>query len=383
VPGITSSIAGPCYGGIPVTHRDWASSFHVYTGNFKDEIRGLNFENLAQTEGTLIFLMGFANLDYITKGLIAAGKAADTPVAVISNATTPRQKTAVGDLTDILEKVKEGNLVSPAITVIGDVVKCREYLNFFESNQKEGVLILRDARQSDLFAKKLLANDFEPVVCPVIRIEKRGMTQDLAAAFSVLETFDWIVFTSPNGVKAFFELFLEHKGDLRSLGDVKFAVIGKGTAEVLAEHGFQADFIPAKQVSDALADDLLPLLDGNEKILLPRSAIADNKLKDRLAEKCNVTEIKIYDTFIETEKQAELSSLLRTGEVKCVPFTSASTVDGFYRAIGGDLSCLEDVVTVAIGPVTAKRMNELGMTPDREATEHSLDGIIRALKGGD
>jgi uroporphyrinogen III methyltransferase/synthase len=252
VPGITSSIAGPCYAGIPVTHRDWASSFHVFTGNFKDEIRGLNFKNLAELEGTLIFLMGFSNLDYITEGLMSAGKDKHTPVAVVSNATTTRQKTAVGDLTNIQEKVKEGKLVSPAIPLIGDVVKCREYLNFFENNKREGVLILRDARQSDIFAKKLLANNFEPVVCPVIQIEKRGLTEELATAFAKLPSYDWIVFTSPNGVKAFFELFFTEKGDVRRMSQAKFAVIGKGTAEVLVQYGFIADFVPEKQVKICL-----------------------------------------------------------------------------------------------------------------------------------
>lgn len=381
VPGITSSIAGPCYAGIPVTHRDWASSFHVFTGNFKDEIRGLNFKNLAELEGTLIFLMGFSNLDYITQGLMAAGKDQHTPVAVVSNATTPRQKTAVGDLTDIQEKVKAGKLVSPAITIIGNVVKCREYLNFFENNKREGVLILRDARQSDIFAKKLLANNFEPVVCPVIQIEKRGLTQELSTAFQNLPSYDWIVFTSPNGVKAFFELFFAEKGDLRRLSRAKFAVIGKGTAEVLAQYGFIADFVPAKQVSFALADGLLPLLNEGEKLLLPRSAIADNDLRDRLAEKCAVDDIKIYDTLIKTDKEEELKTLLTTGEVKYIPFTSASTVDGFFKACGEDLSCLKQVKTVAIGPITAKRMRELGITPDLEAADHSLDGIVAALKG--
>ena len=381
VPGITSSIAGPCYGGIPVTHRDWASSFHVFTGNFKDEIRGLNFKNLAELEGTLIFLMGFANLNYITKGLMEAGKPTDTPVAVISNATTQLQKTAVGTLTDIEEKVKAGNLVSPAITVIGNVVKCREYLNFFENHKQEGVLILRDARQSDLFAKKLLANNFEPVICPVIRIEKWAQSPELARAFTALDTYDWVVFTSPNGVKAFFELYFAAKGDLRRLGKLKFAVIGKGTAEVLAEYGFQADFVPPKQVSFALADGLLPLLNEGESVLLPRSAIADNDLKERLEEKCRVDDIKIYDTVIGTEREEELKTLLASGAVKYIPFTSASTVDGFMNVCGDDLSCLHGIKTVAIGPITAKRMRQLGLVPDLEATEHSLDGIVAALKG--
>lgn len=379
VPGITSSISGPCYAGIPVTHRDWASSFHVFTGNFKDEVRGLNFPNLAELEGTLVFLMGFGNLNYITQGLINAGKPADTPVAVISKATTQQQKTAVGTLGDIEQAVAAEKLVPPAITIVGNVVKCREYLNFFEQQQKCGVLILRDARQSDIFAKKLMQNNFEPVVCPVIQIEKRELSPELAEAINNIERYSWLVFTSPNGVKAFFEMFLAAGGDLRRLGGVKFATIGKATAEVLQKVGFKADFVPNKQVSDSLAAGLAEQLTANDRLLLPRSAIANNNMVSILAAKCPVDDIKIYDTKIKTENEEELKSLLTTGEVKYIPFTSASTVDGFVKAIGGDLSALANVKTAAIGPVTKKRMLELGITPNLEATEHSLDGIVAAL----
>ncbi len=381
VPGITSSIAGPCYGGIPVTHRDWASSFHVFTGNFKDEIRGLNFPNLAELEGTLIFLMGFGNLDYITNGLMQAGKDKTTPVAVISKATTHQQKTAVGTLETIEQICKDEKMVPPAITLVGDVVKCREYLNFFEQQRREGVLILRDARQSDVFAKMLMQNNFEPVVCPVIQIEKRELSSELQSAFEHLKDYSWTVFTSPNGVKSFFELFLDNGGDMRMLGHMKFATIGKATAEVLKKWGFKADFIPQKQVSNALADGLCELLGSNDRILLPRSAIANNDMVDIITKRCPVDDIKIYDTRIKTENESELRSLLNTGEVKYIPFTSASTVDGFVKAIHNDLTGLENVKTVAIGPITKKRMLDLGITPDLEATDHSLEGIIKVLGG--
>lgn len=381
IPGITSSISGPCYAGIPVTHRDWASSFHVFTGNFKDEVRGLNFPNLAELEGTLIFLMGFGNLNYITQGLMKAGKDKDTPVAVISKATTHQQKTAIGTLETIEQVCKDEKLVPPAITLVGNVVKCREYLNFFEQKKREGVLILRDARQSDVFAKKLMQNNFEPVVCPVIQIEKRELSAELSAAFQNLKEYSWIVFTSPNGVKAFFELFLDNGGDMRNLGHIKFATIGKATAEVLQRVGFKADFTPKKQISNALADGLSELLDGNDKVLLPRSAIANNDMVDIISQKCPVEDIKIYDTHIKTENEDELRSLLTTGEVKYIPFTSASTVDGFVKAINNDLTGLENVKTVAIGPITKKRMLELGITPNLEASDHSLEGIIEVLGG--
>lgn len=381
VPGITSSIAGPCYAGIPVTHRDWASSFHVFTGNFKDEIRGLNFPNLAELEGTLIFLMGFGNLNYITQGLITAGKNKETPVAVISKATTRRQQTVTGTLENIEERCKEAKMVPPAITLVGDVVKCREYLNFFEGNRNKGVLILRDIRQSDIFSKKLLQAGFEPCVCPVIEIEKREASADLTDALSNIKNYTWIVFTSPNGVKSFFELFHDNGNDLRELGHIKFATIGKATAEVLGEIGFKADFIPEKQISDALALRLVEELQSNDNVLLPRSAIANNDMVEIISKKCPISDIKIYDTHIKTENEEQLNSLLTSGEVDYIPFTSASTVDGFVKALNNNLSALENIKTVSIGPITKKRMLELGITPTLEASEHSLEGIIKVLEG--
>lgn len=382
VPGITSSIAGPCYAGIPVTHRDWASSFHVFTGNFKDEIRGLDFDNLANLEGTMMFLMGFSNLNYITQGLIKAGKDKDTPVAIISKATTRQQKTVTGTLETIEQICAEAKMVTPAITVVGNVVKCREYLNFFEGQRKQGVLILRDIRQSDIFASKLLQAGYEPVVCPVIEIEKREASTDLKKALAELKSYTWIVFTSPNGVKAFFELFRDNGNDFRELGHIKFATIGKATAEVLAQTGFNADFVPNKQISDALATGLAEQLSSDDKVMLPRSAIANNQMVDIITQRCPVEDIKIYDTNIKTENEEQLKTLITSGEVDYVPFTSASTVDGFCKALNNDLSCLKNIKTVAIGPITKKRMLELGITPDLEATDHSLEGIIKAL-GGD
>ena len=381
VPGITSSIAGPCYAGIPVTHRDWASSFHVFTGNFKDEIRGLNFKNIAELEGTLVFLMGFGNLDYITEGLIGAGKDPETPMAVISHATTRRQKTAVGTIATIRKICEEEQLTPPAISLVGDVVKCREYLNFFETRRKKSALILRDARQSDIFAKKLLADDFEPVVCPIIEIEKRDASPELKSAIENAASYSWIVFTSPNGVKAFFELMKESGGDLRSLGHIRFACIGKATAELLANVGFKADLVPEKQVSDALGEALKERLTADDRVMVPRSAIANNRLIDIVGEVCPVDDIKIYDTRIRTENEDQLRALLSGGEIDYIPFTSASTVEGFVKALNGDLSCLEKAKTVAIGPITEKKMLKLNIKPDLVAADHSLEGVIEAMKG--
>lgn len=261
------------------------------------------------------------------------------------------------------------------------MVRCREYLNFFETSHRDSVLILRDSRQSDIFAKKLLQAEFEPVVCPVIEIEKRDASPELCDALKRLNDYSWIVFTSPNGVKAFFELYRDAGYDLRALGHIKFAVIGKATGEVLEQVGFKADYIPEKQISDALANGMAELLGENDRVMMPRSAIANNNMMDILSKKCPVDDIKIYDTRIRTENESQLRSLLATGEVDYVPFTSASTVDGFVQALNGDLSCLETVKTVAIGPITKKRMLKLGITPDLEATDHSLEGIIDVLKG--
>lgn len=380
VPGITSSIAGPAYAGIPVTHRDWASSFHVFTGNFKDEVRGLNFPNLAELEGTLIFLMGFGNLPYITQGLLGAGKPAATPVAVVSHATTNRQQTVTGTLSDIEQKVREAGLTPPAITIVGSVVNCREQLNFFEPNRRPGVLILRDARQSSPFAAMLQEAGFRPVVSPVIKIEPLGLTPELKDAIANIGRYTWLVFTSPNGVSLFFRQFLAAGGDLRQLAGLKFAAIGKATAANLAHIGFTADYVPNKQVSDSLAAGLAEQLTAADCVLLPRSAIANNALVPTLAAKCRVDDVKLYDTKVQTGRGAELKTLFASGEVQYVPFTSASTVDGLYQALGGDLAPLAKAKCVAIGPVTAKRMRELGLAPALTAQEHSLDGVLAVLK---
>lgn len=380
IPGVTSCIAGPAYAGIPVTHRGCASSFHVFTGNFKDRLRGLNFPNLAALEGTLIFLMGFGNLPYITQGLIDAGKPASTPAAVISHATTGAQQTVCGTLADIEQKVKNAGLAPPAITVVGGVVKCRGHLNFFEPNPRPGVLILRDARQSSPFAKMLQQAGFRPVTCPVIRIEPLGLTAELQDAIANISRYTWLVFTSPNGPTLFFRQFLAAGGDLRQLAGLKFAAIGRATAANLQKTGFRADYIPNKQVSDSLAAGLAEQLKANDCVLLPRSAIADNNMAPALAAKCHVDDVPLYNTVIQTACRDELKTLLTSGEVRYIPFTSASTVDGFYQAVGGDLSILSGVKCAAIGPVTARRMRDLGITPGLTASEHSLDGVLAVLK---
>ncbi len=380
IPGVTSCIAGPAYAGIPVTHRECASSFHVFTGNFKDELRGLNFPNLAELEGTLIFLMGFGNLPYITQGLISAGKPAATPVAVVSHATTGSQQTVCGTLADIEQKVREAGLTPPAITIVGGVVNCREQLNFFEQRRRPGVLVLRDARQSSPFAKMLREAGFHPVSCPVIRIEPLGLTPPLQDAIENIGRYTWLVFTSPNGVTLFFRQFFAAGGDLRQMAGLKFAAIGKATAENLQKTGFRADYVPNKQVSDSLAQGLAKQLTAADCVLLPRSAIANNNMAPTLAAKCRVDDIPLYDTKVQTGCRDELKTLLSSGEVQYIPFTSASTVDGFYQAIGGDMSVLAGVKCAAIGPVTARRMQELGITPALTAAEHSLDGVLAALK---
>lgn len=379
VPGITSSIAGPCYAGIPVTHRDWVSSFHVFTGNFKDRERGLDFATIAAMEGTLIFLMGFGNLSYIADGLLAAGKDAATPAAVISNATTVQQKTVEGTLADIAARCAAAQLRTPALIVVGQVIDCRRYLGVGEEGRPRRVLIMRDADQSDVFARMLVTAGYEPVVCPLIAIAKRETSREVREALQRLATYTWLVFTSPNGAKIFFDILREEEIDRRALGHLKFAVIGQATANVLWQYGFKADLIPAKQVSDALGEVLATHLEPDDRVLLPRSALADNRLAAIIGERCPVTDLRIYDTLTETQHTENLRSLLRDGHVDYIPFTSASTVDALYQALQGDTHSLTALKTVAIGPVTAARLKERGIVADAEAVDHSLQGIIDTL----
>ena len=422
VPGVTSATAVPAYAGIPVTHRGVASSFAVITGHedpAKEE-SALRWDTLATAVDTLVLLMGTKTLPDIVDRLIEHGRPAETAVAVIRWGTTPDQRTVVGTLADIVRRVEEAGLTPPTIAVVGEVVRLREALSWFEERPLFGkrVLITRTRRQASALARLLALEGAIPVELPAIEIEP---TFDEAAAEATLGglragVYQWAVFTSANAVELFFGLMRERGLDARAFAAAKAAAIGPATAEALAERGIIADAVPEEYIAEGVVEALRPQLRPGDRVLLPRAEGARPELVEGLRGLgAQVEEIVLYRAAIPREAPAEALSLLREGAIDIVTFTSSSTVrnlaallDGDLRVIlsGGDAGAQRMVPSrrnlesgeggvatdergrttarrpqvACIGPITADTARELGLRVDVVASEHTVPGLVRALR---
>ena len=418
VPGVTSAVAVPAYAGIPVTHRGVAATFAVVTGH-EDPGKGdpaIDWERLATAVDTLTLLMGMKTLPEVIEKLIAGGRPADTPAAVIRWGTTPDQRTVVGTLADIVRRVEEAGLEPPAITVVGDVVRLRETLRWFEDRPLFGkrVLITRTRRQASALARLLADEGAVPVELPAIEIEPSFDEAVVAAALGSLSSgaYAWAVFTSANAVELWFGLMRQRGLDARAFGGVRVAAIGPATAEALAERGIAADAVPGEYVAEAVVGALreAPLRPG-DRVLIPRAEAARPELVEGLrALGAEVDEVTLYRAAMPAEAPAEALSLLRDGGIDIVTFTSSSTVrnlaallgDDFRVILSGDDAGAGDVVSsrrnlgrgdrpalaverprpliACIGPITADTARELGLRVDVEAAEHTVPGLVAALR---
>jgi uroporphyrinogen III methyltransferase/synthase len=386
VPGITSPVAVPAYAGIPVTHRDVASNFAVVTGHRRkggkgaDEGLGLDWDALAKMD-TVIVLMGVGNLPVIAGELLAAGREPETPAALIRWGTTPRQESVVGTLGDIAERVREAGLRPPAVLVVGDVVGLRDELRWFDTRPLFGlrVLITRPREKAGQMAVRLSDLGAEPVIFPTIAIRPPEDWEPLDTAAGRLSTYDWVIFTSANGVR-FFWSRLERTGkDARLFAGTRLAAIGPVTAEELASRGMRPDLVPGQYVAEAILDEI-GAVDGR-RILLPRADIARPLLADGLrAAGAEVDEIAAYRTLPATTEDAErIRDMLATGEIDVLTFTSSSTVRNFVAALEPLPDVPEGTVVACIGPVTAQTAEESGLPVHVSASEHTIDGLLGAL----
>lgn len=389
VPGITSAIAVPAYAGIPVTHRDFNSSFAIVTGHERPEKTesSIRWDRLATATETLIFLMGVSNLPFITEQLIKYGRAKETPVALVRWGTRVEQETLVGTLENIVQKVQETNFRSPAIIIVGEVVKLREKLSWFENKPLFGkrVLVTRARSQSSVLSEKIQALGGEPLEFPVIRITRPERQDLLDAALQQLPKYDWVIFTSVNGVKHFFQRLIECKLDIRQMSKARIAAIGPKTGEALTEKGLLVEVLPEEYKAEALVESLRPLVESGQEILLPRADIAREVLARELEQMgCHVTEVDAYDTRIETEDASEVANMLDEGGIHVITFTSSSTVRNFVEAIRSVkddyLSLLTKSQIVCIGPITAKTARELGLQVDVIADNYTIDGLVEAIQ---
>ena len=377
IPGVSSVYSAPAYAGIPITHRGKASSFHVITGH-EDPAKGessLDYDILAREEGTLVFLMGLSRLRQISDQLIEKGKDARTPAAVIASGTTARQRCVTADLSRIAETAEEASIQPPAILVVGDVVNLKEAVDWQQPGPLSGRKILVTATEiiARPLAEYIRRLGGEPVVMSLIGVKGQEMSRIKAVLTSPGKR--WLVFTSRNGVRFFFEQMKKEQVDIRSLGDSRIAVMGAGTRKELENWGCYADLVPEQSCSESLAKALCAHAEPDEAICLFRAEEASDVLTKRLRKKqYRVVDIPTYRTEIMWKKRELLREMLE--DVDAVTFCSASAVSAFVQMTEG-----HDLVakTICIGPVTAQAAKKAGLHIDKVAEQYDLEGLTEAL----
>jgi uroporphyrinogen III methyltransferase/synthase len=381
VPGISSSIAGPAYAGIPVTHRDHNTQLTIFTGH-EDPTKGyssIDYAQLAKAPGTKVFLMGVARLREITGAFIEHGAEAQTPIALTRWATTGSQKTIVGTLATIADIAEAENFSSPAVAVIGDVVKEREKINWFEKRPLFGkrIVVTRTREQAGELSKALRDLGADVIELPTIRIELPEDRLGFAEMVTHAHEYDWLVFTSPNGVEKFFDAFFATYDDARSLGNPRIAAIGAGTAAKIREYRFAVDLIPERFVAEGLIDAFKKESVENLTMLWVKAEESREVVGDGLAALgAIVDECIAYRTVPETEDPTGAKAKLAEEGADLITFTSGSTVDHFF-ALGLDWP--EGCVAGSIGPVTSSTLRKHGMPPAFEAKPHDIPGLVNAI----
>jgi uroporphyrinogen III methyltransferase/synthase len=379
VPGITSAIAAPAYAGIPITHRDHNTAFTIATGH-EDPTKGsssLDFAKLANPAQTLVFLMAMGNLAGIVEQLLAHGLGAQTPVAIVREGTKPTQETIVATLGTIVAEVERTRFAAPAIVVIGEVVRERERIRWFDRHPLFGkrVLITRPAGTGDEFAAKLWEVGAQPIFAPTIAIEPPDDEEAAARALRDLRTYRWIVFTSVVGVQVFFERLRAQRRDARALGEVRVAAVGPKTARALASHGITADFIPAEFVGEALGVGLLERTEPGDRVMLFCAQEAREVLGETLR-----TRGRLVDTIgaYKTVPLHDPSIAQSAQSCDIWTFASASAVRSFVHNLGADAQTMEKM-TACIGPITAEAARACGLRVDVVAAEYTVEGLSEAL----
>lgn len=392
VPGVTSAVAVPAYAGIPVTHRDLASSLSIITGHESpDKLdRSIYWEKVTNATGTLVFLMGVAKIGYISEQLMRHGRPPQTPVALIRWGTRAEQSTLVGTLETIAEQVKAADFQPPAVIVVGDVVLQREKMQWYERMPLFGkrVLVTRAREQASELAQLIEDLGGEPVEFPVIatrppsREEARRSLQD---ALGRLEIYDWVIFTSVNGVDYFFRHLREQGADIRALHKARIVAVGPKTAEALQERGLTIEELPQRYQAEGIFEALAPSLRPGQHVLLPRGDLARAWLPERLREAgLFPVEAQTYETVITDENDEEVLELLRNRDIHIITFTSSSTVTNLLavlRRMGVDrpAELLAGIDIACIGPVTAQTAAEAGLRVTVTASESTVPALAEAL----
>lgn len=381
VPGVTSSIAVPAYNGIPVTHRDYCSSVHIITGHKREgQEYDIDFDALVRTNGTLVFLMGVTACQDICSGLIGAGMPEDMPAAILQQGTTAKQKRIVATVATLKEEIDRQGIETPAIIVVGKVCQLADGFEWFEKLPLAGykILITRPRDLISQMAEKLRIQGAEVLELPAIATVPLQNNKELKRALENISDYQWIAFTSPTGVKIFFDEMRFGKMDIRALGGAKIAAIGEGTKRELEKRGFFTDLMPKVYDGEALGKELAEVCEEGAKILLPRAAIGNHEIIGELSKRSDiiVDDIATYDTTYQQHQMIDEIKQFEENQIDCAVFTSASTVRGFEKATPGlDYS---KVKAACIGKQTKAAADELGMQT-RMARKATIDSVVELV----
>lgn len=391
VPGVTSASAVPAYAGIPVTHRGSASMVVFVTGHedpTKDE-DSVDWQYLAGFAGTIVVLMGVKRIEENVNALIRGGKSPDTPCALISRGTTPAQRSVRAPLSAIADAAHKEGITAPAVLVVGAVADLMGSLGWFEGLPLFGrrIVVTRAEHQAAELSLKLRELGAQPIEMPVIAIEPPTDGPAAERAVSSVSEYDIVVFTSPNGVAAFFERLARQERDSRLLGGVTVAAMGPGTAQALNANGIKADIVPDRFIAEALAEALITAGVNGKKILLFRAQVARDVLPRLLSEaNAAVEDVAAYSTSAPEVSDERFSRVF--GEADAITFTSGSAAANLGRIVeekrrngSVDFSTVAVPPVVSIGPITSRAAREAGFTVAAEATEYTIEGVVNALVG--
>jgi uroporphyrinogen III methyltransferase/synthase len=382
VPGVTSAIAVPAYAGIPLTHRGITSTAAFVTGH-EDPTKqesDIDWKAIASI-GTTVFLMGVKNLSAIVGKLIENGKDAGTTVALIRWGTTPGQETLTGTLGTIVELVEKEGFKPPAIFVVGEVAGLREELNWFEKKPLfgKGVVITRPEAQSAGFADLLSEAGAGVISFPVIKIVSPEDFGRLDEAIRHIERYNWIIFTSVNGVASFFDRLFHLGKDARNLAGVGICAIGPVTSRAVERHGIRVDLVPESYVSESVVAAFATVGVEGKRVLLPRAEVARDLLPEsltRMGARCDV--ITAYRTVPSGLTEEEFKTIAQMNKIDIITFTSPSTVNNFIGIVGKN-NIPEDALIACIGPVTKRAAEKAGLAVHIEAESYTVEGMVQAM----
>lgn len=389
VPGVTSASAAATFAGVPITHRAYTSSVAFITGHENPDKKESNiaWDKISTGVGTLVFYMGIKNLPSITANLMKHGRDPKTPVAVVRWASRPNQRSVVGTLDTIADIVISEGIKPPALTIVGDVVNLRETINWYEKRPLFGktIVVTRTREQASELVHLLEENGAKCTEFATISLHPPDSWDELDSALAKIDQFQWIVFTSINAIHAFFGRLYEKSRDVRALANCKVAAVGRVTDECLRTYGLVSDLLPEKFTGEGMAEAMEQFGVSGAKILIPRALKAREVLPERLTKAgAQVTIVPVYQNKLPEEVDTNMRAKIANKDVDMVTFTSSSTVTNFVEMLGvKDKADLQDVMSgiriAAIGPITAKTVEEVGLTVDVQPDTYTIPAMVDAI----